>query len=83
MCLTEEQIRRTDMDFSSKKCDQRIISQSPRRIELEFHCEGIDGAGTGRGEIVIHSDEHYTGQFEFDTEMNGEATQLTMNQEGR
>lgn len=83
MCVTEEQIREAEFDFSDENCDQEIISQSSKKIELEFTCGGSSGIGKGRGEIQFHNDEHFTGEFEFNTEMNGKPTELTMNQEGR
>lgn len=83
MCVTEEQIREAEFDFSDENCDQEIISQTSQKIELEFSCAGSGGMGKGRGEIQFHSDEHYTGQFEFNTEMDGKPTELTMKQDGR
>lgn len=83
MCVTEEQVREADFDFSDDDCEQKIISQSSSNIEIEFSCAGDSNMGKGRGEIQFHSDEHYTGEFEFNTEMNGQATELTMNQDGR
>jgi len=83
VCVTEEEIRRAELDFSAEECDQKILSQTSRKIEIEFSCETSSGISKGRGEILLHNEEHYTGQFEFNTEMNGEPTKLTMDQEGR
>ncbi|MDQ2075100.1 DUF3617 domain-containing protein [Marinimicrobium sp. ABcell2] len=79
-CVTEEQAQAGEFDIADEDCDQNIITQSDERIEMEFACP--DGE-RGRGEMVMHSDEHYTGDFQLETDMEGKPVTLNLRQEGR
>jgi uncharacterized protein YneF (UPF0154 family) len=79
-CVTEEQAQSGEFEIADEECEQTTISQTDERIEMEFTCP--DGE-RGRGEMVMHSDEHYTGNFQLETDMEGQAVTMNLRQEGR
>jgi len=79
-CVTEEQVEAGELNFTEEECDETIVSRNDKHIEVEFVCPD---SGRGRGEMTLHSDAHYTGQFQVETEMEGQPVTLNLRHEGR
>lgn len=79
-CVTEEQVEAGELNFTEEDCDETIVSRDDKRIEVEFVCPET---GRGRGEMTLHNDAHYSGQFQLETEMEGQPLTLNLQHEGR
>lgn len=79
-CVTEEQVEAGELNFTEEDCDETIVSRNDKHIEVEFVCPE---SGRGRGEMTLHSDAHYTGRFQVETEMEGQPVTLNLRHEGR
>lgn len=79
-CVTEEQVEAGELNFTEDECNETIVSRDDQHIEVEFECPET---GRGRGEMTLHSDAHYTGEFQVETEMEGRPVTLNLRHEGR
>src|SRR5690625_7852450 len=78
--VTEAQVEAGELNFTEEECDETIVSRNDKHIEVELVCPD---SGRGRGEMTLHSDAHYTGQFQVETEMEGQQVTLNLRHEER
>jgi hypothetical protein len=81
VCLTAEDIAKSVLPHDDD-CQQDIVEQTAKRWRVKFHCPG-NPPTSGEGEVVFHSDTHYTGKATLETQVNGKPERMTMEQTGK
>lgn len=63
-------------------CEQELSQQEDDSFYFAFECEG-NPPHSGSGTMTIVDREHYRGESQFTTEMDGQTEHINMQQEGR
>ena len=84
VCVSPEQ---ADLDKLPQRdgCTQKVERVDASTIKVAFQCKGGQGEPPSRGEgtVRFQSDKAYTGQFKFNTTMDGKPEQMEMAQKGQ
>lgn len=81
ICLTPELIARGELP-QQEGCQQEIVEQSSTKLRVRFACT-TNPPARGEGEIVLHSDTHYSGKATLDTQIAGVAERMQIQQGGK
>lgn len=84
VCVSPEQ---ADLDKLPQRdgCTQKVQRVDASTMQVSFQCKGGQGEPPSRGEgtVRFQSDKAYTGQFTFNTTLNGKPEQMEMSQKGQ
>ncbi|MDO6746209.1 DUF3617 domain-containing protein [Gilvimarinus sp. 1_MG-2023] len=81
-CLSPERAAEGQFTVSEKNdCQTDEVSKVDGKTVLNFSCDGEKNNGSGS--VTFHSDEHYAGQSQSTTEINGKLEQITVEHSGK
>lgn len=81
VCIDQEDLDQGTLP-QQEGCEQELSQQSNDSYHFAFQCDG-NPPHSGSGTMTIIDREHYRGESQFTTEMDGQTEHIRMQQEGR
>lgn len=81
VCVTQEDLAEGTLP-QQEGCEQELSQQDDDTYYFAFQCDG-NPPHSGSGTMTIVDSEHYRGESQFTTEMDGQTEHISMQQEGR